>query len=45
MNVILSPAIEERIEREVSAGRYRDRNQLIEDALQHFHPSDECGFR
>jgi Arc/MetJ-type ribon-helix-helix transcriptional regulator len=36
MNVTLSPAIEERIDKEVSAGRYRDRNQLIEDALQHF---------
>jgi Arc/MetJ-type ribon-helix-helix transcriptional regulator len=36
MNGILSPAIEARIEREVSAGRYRDRNQLVEDALQDF---------
>jgi len=36
MNVILSPAIEARIESEVSAGRYRDRNQLIEDALRDF---------
>jgi Arc/MetJ-type ribon-helix-helix transcriptional regulator len=36
MNVILSPTLEERIEREVSAGRYPDRNRLIEDALQQF---------
>ena len=36
MNVILSPDIEERIKNEVSAGRYRDGNQLIEDALRHF---------
>jgi Arc/MetJ-type ribon-helix-helix transcriptional regulator len=36
MNVILSPTIEERIEKEVSAGRYHDRNQLIEDALRDF---------
>ncbi|MGA3043250.1 MAG: hypothetical protein ABSF54_20925 [Bryobacteraceae bacterium] len=36
MNVILSPAIEERIEREVATGRYPDRNQLIEDALRDF---------
>ena len=36
MNMILSPDIEERIESEVSAGRYPDRNQLIEDALRHF---------
>ncbi|MGA2741258.1 MAG: hypothetical protein ABSG65_27940 [Bryobacteraceae bacterium] len=36
MNVILSPDIEERIENEVSAGRYPDRNRLIEDALRDF---------
>jgi Arc/MetJ-type ribon-helix-helix transcriptional regulator len=36
MNVILSPAIAERIEKEVSAGHYRDRNQLVEDALRDF---------
>jgi len=36
MNVILSAGIEERINRELAGGRYRDRNQLIEDALQDF---------
>jgi Arc/MetJ-type ribon-helix-helix transcriptional regulator len=36
MNVILSPAIEERVEEELAAGRYRDRNQLFEEALQQF---------
>ena len=36
MNVTLSPDILERIENEVSAGQYHDRNELIEDALRHF---------
>ena len=43
MNLILSPAIEKRVEKELSAGRYRDRNQLIEDALQHFLDQLERG--
>jgi Arc/MetJ-type ribon-helix-helix transcriptional regulator len=36
MNVILPPTLEERIDRDVSVGRYRDRNQLVEDALRQF---------